>query len=292
MPAQPAQLRIGAVLHAGVSEWRLGATLAPRISEGWQLVYVLDGVVEELTDGRSQHLRRGRLLLHQPAETCSMQAVGHIPPEVLRVEFEADGDLLDTFRSRLIVASPEERNALRLLTEAVREGWQSIEDGVRLPDPLRRPDAPLGADRLQQLYIEQVLWLAARRLRHEGRKLSPRAQAEQRQNDLVQGARLYLAQHMEQDPTLAEVCRAVGCSRTVLQQAFAERTGYTLREYFSRMKAERAAGLLAQGYSPGEVAQRMGYSSAAYFSQRFRALTGQTPTAYRRNPKPLHLCNK
>ena len=58
------------------------------------------------------------------------------------------------------------------------------------------------------------------------------------------------------------------------------------------MKAEQAAGLLVQGYSPGEVADKLGYSSPAYFSQRFRALTGQTPTAYRRDPKPLHLCNK
>ena len=36
----------------------------------------------------------------------------------------------------------------------------------------------------------------------------------------------------------------------------------------------------------------LGYSSPAYFSQRFRALTGRTPTAYRRDPTPLHLCNK
>ena len=62
MPGQPArelpQLNIGTILRAGVSEWRIGHGLAPRACEGWQLVYVLDGMVEEVTDGRPLRLRR------------------------------------------------------------------------------------------------------------------------------------------------------------------------------------------------------------------------------------------
>ena len=42
------------------------------------------------------------------------------------------------------------------------------------------------------------------------------------------------------------------------------------------------AQLLARGASPGEVAAQMGYCSGAYFSQKFRAATGHTPSAYRR----------
>ena len=48
-----------------------------------------------------------------------------------------------------------------------------------------------------------------------------------------------------------------------------------------------AAQLLARGATPGEVAAQMGYCSGAYFSQKFRAATGNTPSAYRRMQQGL-----
>ena len=48
------------------------------------------------------------------------------------------------------------------------------------------------------------------------------------------------------------------------------------------MRIEYAAQLLPAGHPPGEVAVQMGYCSGAYFSQKFRAATGHTPSAYRR----------
>ena len=78
------------------------------------------------------------------------------------------------------------------------------------------------------------------------------------------------------------MCAALGCTRPQLQQAFRARLRRTAMEEFSAMRIEYAAQLLARGASPGEVAAQMGYCSGAYFSQRFRAATGHTPSAYRR----------
>ena len=289
---QVPQLHTGIILRASASEWRIGERLPAHTCEQWQLVFVLDGMVEETTDGRPLRLRAGRVLFHQPSESYTMQAVGDVPPEVLRVEFEAAGNILDAFRGCMTRAAPPESAALRQLAAAVREGWQVEADGVRLPEPVHRPEPPLGCVRLQQLYLEQALWLMARRLLRGGRRPSPRVRAEQNQNALVEAARLYMAEHIETTVPLSELCRAAGCGRAALQAAFRARTGHTPREYNARLRAEHAGALLAQGYTPGEVARMLGYSSPAYFSQRFRALTGRTPTAYRRDPTPLHLCNK
>ena len=43
------------------------------------------------------------------------------------------------------------------------------------------------------------------------------------------------------------------------------------------MRLDYAAQLLARGDTPGEVAERMGYRSGAYFSQKFKEATGNTP---------------
>ena len=283
-------LQLGEVRTAAAAEWRVGDTLSPRLCEVWQLVYVMDGVVEEITDGRPALVRAGRVLIHQPEETFAMRAAGEVPPEVLRVAFAASGTLLDLFRDRLIRVNAVEKTVLRRLADCVRELWQLPEEPDKEPTP--RPDPPFGAGRLQQLYLEEFLWLAARRLRRTGRKPSPRMVAEQNQRAIVEAAHLYFSEHIEEEPDLEQTCRALGCGRGALQQAFRARTGLSPREYYACLRAERAGSLLAQGHTPGQVARMLGYSSVSYFSQRFRALTGQTPTAYRKDPQPLHLCNK
>ena len=84
-----------------------------------------------------------------------------------------------------------------------------------------------------------------------------------------------------------EVCQAVGCTRTQLQQAFRSRLRHTAMEEFAAMRLEYAAQLLARGATPGEVAAQLGYCSGAYFSQKFHAATGNTPSAYRRMQQGL-----
>lgn len=283
-------LQLQEVQAAACAEWRVGEKLPPSLCEVWMLVYVMDGVIEETTDGRPTLVRAGRVLIHQPEETWSMRAAGEVPPEVLRMAFRASGTAMDLFRDRLIRVNQAEKNVLRLLADAVRDTWQRPEQPGM--EPTLRPDPPFGAPRLTQLYLEQFLWLTARRLRRGGRKPAPRTVAEQNQRAIVDAARLYFSEHIEEEPDLAEICKVLGCGRVALQQAFRVRTGLSPRGYYSCLKAERAGSLLAQGYTPGEVTRMLGYSSTSYFSQRFRALTGRTPTEYRQDPQPLHLCNK
>lgn len=52
-------------------------------------------------------------------------------------------------------------------------------------------------------------------------------------------------------------------------------------EEFSAMRLDYAAQLLA-GAIPRRGGERMGYRSGAYFSQKFKEATGNTPSAYRR----------
>ena len=141
--------------------------------------------------------------------------------------------------------------------------------------------------RLQQLYLEQALWLMARRLLRGGRRPSPRVRAEQNQNALSRPRASIWPNTSRRPFPSASSARAAGCcGRAALQAAFRARTGHTPREYNARLRAEHAGALLAQGYTPGEVARMLGYSSPAYFSQRFRALTGRTPPPPTGGPDP------
>ena len=185
---------MGEILLAAAAECATGATMAERVCEGWQLVYVLDGTVEESTDGKPQLLRTGRFLFHHALERAAMRAVGEVPPEVLRLEFEADGTLPGAVPPpQPPPAAAAERNCLRLLAGAVR-GRLDPARGTGGPATCRPAAATrrLGWGGCRVLYLEEFLWLLARRL---GRARRPRpacARAEQKQVALVEGARLIL----------------------------------------------------------------------------------------------------
>ena len=84
------------------------------------------------------------------------------------------------------------------------------------------------------------------------------------------------------DLSLDEIARRVASSRRQLQRAYAEIGHTTFREHLTRVRMERAAGLLANGsLTVREVARRVGYRQPAQFAKTFRRHIGAVPSAYR-----------
>jgi AraC family transcriptional regulator len=66
-----------------------------------------------------------------------------------------------------------------------------------------------------------------------------------------------------------------------LSQQFSAQEGLTLEKFIIRQKVERAKELLSyQEATVAEVASQLGYSSAAYFTNQFRQVTGMSPTEF------------
>ncbi len=73
-----------------------------------------------------------------------------------------------------------------------------------------------------------------------------------------------------------------GLSRTYLSHLFKEVTGQNLNEYVTRLRVEQAKRLLLDPRLKSyEVASRVGYPDASYFSTIFRKHAGLSPSEYR-----------
>ena len=84
------------------------------------------------------------------------------------------------------------------------------------------------------------------------------------------------------DLSLDDIARRVASSRRQLQRAYAEIGHTTFREHLTRVRMERAAGLLANGsLTVREVARRVGYRQPAQFAKAFRRHLGVAPSDYR-----------
>lgn len=88
----------------------------------------------------------------------------------------------------------------------------------------------------------------------------------------------YLEAHLDGCIALREVAEHLGVSTYYLSRVFSEESGFTLFQYLTTLRIEKAKELLRQrGVAVAEVAAQVGYESANYFSKVFRKHCGVSP---------------
>lgn len=103
-----------------------------------------------------------------------------------------------------------------------------------------------------------------------------------RPGDPLQQAMTYLEDHLDRHITVPDLAARVGLSPSHLTAMFHRATGGGVLAHQVTLRMARARQLLdLTDAAIGEVAQRIGYSDAFYFSRQFRRHHGMSPTAYR-----------
>jgi ABC-type sugar transport system substrate-binding protein/AraC-like DNA-binding protein len=103
-----------------------------------------------------------------------------------------------------------------------------------------------------------------------------------RSSTLVKRAVAFIQQRYGAPLSRQEIADNLGVSKDYLGRVFQEELGFSLWEYLLRYRVLRAKELLrTTDYSVAEVAARVGFQDAAYFSRLFHQRTGCSPREYR-----------
>lgn len=87
---------------------------------------------------------------------------------------------------------------------------------------------------------------------------------------------------------LDDLARAVNLDPAYLGRLFAQHVGLTTMGFLARVRAERAASLLAHSTLPAaQIGAAVGWDDPTYFARRFRTLVGLTPSEYRRRNRAI-----
>jgi AraC family L-rhamnose operon regulatory protein RhaS len=91
----------------------------------------------------------------------------------------------------------------------------------------------------------------------------------------------YLNQNINQKMTLELLEKKLGCNRNKINSEFQKEMNTTVMKYFVWMRMQLAGAILRDTEIPIiEVALRVGYSDASYFSRTFKDHYGKTPREY------------
>jgi AraC-like DNA-binding protein len=91
----------------------------------------------------------------------------------------------------------------------------------------------------------------------------------------------YMHHNINNRVTLTELSEMVQLSSTYLSRAFKETTGYSVIEFFNKIKIDKAKELIIEGNKRvKDVAQALGFTDEFYFSRIFKRMEGISPSEY------------
>lgn len=96
----------------------------------------------------------------------------------------------------------------------------------------------------------------------------------------------YVDKHYAENLTLEAIARQFHYNKTYLGRKFGEAAGTHFNAYLNQIRIEKAKQFLQQGYKVHVVSEMTGYANVDYFTNRFKELTGMTPTQYRMSLQP------
>jgi two-component system response regulator YesN len=104
-----------------------------------------------------------------------------------------------------------------------------------------------------------------------------------RNTSLIEKAVRYMEENHPHELSLEDVARQVYLSPCYFSRLFKQVKGWSFSEYLTQIRIEEARRLLVNtDFQISEIASRVGYRDARYFSQVFKRNEGCTPITYRR----------
>lgn len=102
-----------------------------------------------------------------------------------------------------------------------------------------------------------------------------------REYELLTNVNAYFEASIHKPYSLKTLADFLNYSPSYLCRIFKNTTGYTLNEYFDKMKINKACHLIATtDYSLSLISDLLGYSSASHFSKNFREQMGISPSKF------------
>ena len=249
----------------------------------WEFIYVDKGEVTVRADEETHVLTAGTILFHRPNEFHAFHASGGTAPNIVVMSFYCDSPAMRALEKRRLTLTNEERD---LLAEIVRDGRTAFEFPFGFP-LARRAGAPAAAEQRILLKLELFLLSLIDETREEREPEPLQTMAREReQRTLAEAAYRVMERRVCERLTLAKLCAELHVAPSTLKQAFKAETGEPVMKYFLKMKMERAKSMIREeNVTIAEIADRLGFASAHYFSRAFKREIGLGPLEYARSVK-------
>ncbi len=231
-----------------------------------ELIYVDQGQLHSVADGRDILLSQGELALYAPDQWHMQYAEVDVTPRFLTVSFDPGNYDLTPLYNRKFSLSHQQADLLQQM--------------------LRQQENPdhCSEDMILCLLTQLLLQL----LRSTDRTPTPlqTAYGAKNENSIIRTAQQYIAQNVQGKLSVPEVAKNAGVSTSYLTALFQKHLQISPADYVRRIKLQESKQLIRSGtMNFTQIAALLNYSTVHHFSRQFKGNFGITPSEYARSIK-------
>lgn len=254
----------------------------------WEMVYADKESIFCTADGDKIFLQQGEILFHKPNEFHTLSANGISAPNVFILSFVCKSDGMRFFENKKFRLDGGEQKFIYSILEEGKKTFDIPYSDPNLKKMKLLSNPTLGGEQLVKNYLEIFLINLLRKQTEtaEGNKifLARKEFSSKPVKDIIR----VLEKGIFDSLTIEDICTQTAYSRAYLFRIFKVKTGKTVIEYYLELKIEKAKQLLRENeLSVKEIAEKLAFNEANYFTKTFKRLTGLTPTAYKRRAMSL-----
>ena len=222
-----------------------------------ELLYVEQGSLHSVADGRKQVLMPGDFVIYSPNQWHMQYADTDVAPRCLRIFFEMSGSLKGLQDRKFTATGLMEPLFAQLLQEQERSSKY--------------------ADEMILALMNQLIVLLMRQVETMG-PVDHRMKGEYR---IIRQMQIYVSTHIWEDLSVPFVARHVNMSPSYLTALFHKHLDIAPAEYIRRIKLQESKHMIRENkLNFTEIAAELQYSTVHHFSRQFKEKFGMTPTEY------------
>lgn len=279
-------IQIEKIVSLHYFEYAKGFTFPGERHNFWELVYIDAGRVEVECGQKRKLLQQGSVVFHKPNEYHNIHLRDN-RANAMVLSFYCEDEAMAFFADRILQANEPQK---RILAELLKEARATFADPLNIVEQSRlnvSPQAPFGGEQLIALYLEQLLISF---IRSTGSKPARRRERKRSDTEMINDIIRMLSENVHKKLTLNDLEERLRFSKSTIKRLFKSKTGMTVMEYYGLLKINAAKKLIAEGdHNFSEIAEMLSYSSLHYFSHKFKAVVGMSPSEYAKSVEKLSL---
>ena len=238
----------------------------------WEVLYVEEGNLCVIADGRVYHLTKGDIIFHKPMELHKFHVEKDKPARIFVMSFSLSGEDVKRLENVTASLSEHQKKLLGRLFSFLAD-LQERKPCNDFFDLLKDGNISHAVCCLCEFFLLSVT----------DEKVSALTSSSSPNAMLFKKAVRFMEENVDRSLSIDEISKHLSISASYLKKIFLRYAGLGVHKYFLKLKIIRASTLLGNGMSVTEVSDQLSFSSQNYFSIVFKRETGTSPLAYKKD---------
>lgn len=235
--------------------------------------YVIKGSICATVDENVYNLSEGEILFIQPLSPHKHHVTSKDGAVLLVFLFHMEGNLCSYFYDKVFRLSNAQKETIQSLVEYMQKKCTApvLEAEGRMSQNFLGAYESPNYIQMITTYVYQLFFSLAEEGNLRYSTSAPDAQ-------IFRKAVSYMNVYVCLSPSIDEVAKHCNTSRSTLIRIFEKYSGMSIHKYLLMLKMKTAMELLQNGETVTKTAEKLGFSSQAYFSACFKREMGMNPS--------------